>query len=345
MDIEKEKLIKQLYEKGTKFNEIKKIAHCSSDSINKIRDKYNLPIRGKNNITEPLDEEEVVKLYLEGVKVSIICSECKCSTNTISKILKSRGIKLRTDGRISKSKDFSKFYDLSNLETQYWIGYICADGNIQYDIKNGTYSIKLFSKDQEIINKYLKFLGDNVASVYTMSNGVYAAYICSKKLCEYFINELNIVPNKSLVLNPNIEYTSNFILGYFDGDGCIVNSTEKRIRYECNITSGSKVFLEKIKSILDSNNIYSVLYKHTDCNAYKLRIDKKEDSKKFYYYLYSNYVTCLSRKLNNFVALFGNIKKEKSEELLGHQENQQPSSSKGIEVEEKVQRLTTEEPN
>lgn len=29
MDIEKEKLIKQLYEGGTKLKEIKKIAHCS----------------------------------------------------------------------------------------------------------------------------------------------------------------------------------------------------------------------------------------------------------------------------------------------------------------------------
>ena len=345
MDAEKELLIKKLYEKGTKLEEIKKIAKCSSDSINKIRDKYNLPKRGRNFITEPLNEEKVIKMYLEGIKSSNICKECKCSTNTITRVLKSRNIPLRTANRIPKSKDFSKFYDLSSSETQYWIGFICADGNIEYRTKDRTYVVSLFSKDQEIIDNYLKYLGDNVASLYTNPNGVIRAYISSKKLCEYFINELNIVPNKSNILNPKIDYTVPFILGYFDGDGCIVNSTEKRIRYECNITSGSLIFLEKIKEVLDNAGIHSVIKQHTDCAAYKINIDRKEESRKFYKFLYKNHVPCLSRKLNNFAALFGNIEEEKSEELLEHKENQQPNSLNSIKVEEEVQRLTTEELN
>lgn len=308
MNLEKENLIKTLYEQGATINEIKKVAHCSGDSINKVRDKYNLPKRGKNYVTEPLNEDKVVQMYLDGVVSSLICKECRCSTNTISKILKERNISLRTANKIPKIKNFSKFYDLSSPETQYWIGYICADGNIEYRISDGTYQVSLFSKDQEVIDKYLKFLGENVASVYTHPNGVMKAYINSKQLCEYFINNLNIVPNKSKILDPKIEYTPNFILGYFDGDGCIRNtSSNGQIRYECNITSGSLVFLEKVKKVLDTQGIYSIIYKHTDCDAYKIRIDRKEESRKFYNYLYSNRVICLSRKLNNFAALFGNI--------------------------------------
>lgn len=311
MEIEKELLIKSLYEKGITINEIKKQARCSNDSINKIRDKYNLPKRGRNFVTEQVDENKVIKMYTEGVRSSDICKECRCSTNTISKILKNHNIPLKTSNKIPKNKNFSKFYDLSNLETQYWIGFICADGNIEYRVKDGIYQISLFSKDKEIVDKYLQYLGDNIASVYRCPNGVYKVYICSKKLCEYFINTLNIVPNKSKILNPNIEYTPNFILGYFDGDGCIRNtSANGQIRYECNITSGSLLFLEKIKKILDSQGIYSIIYKHTDCNAYKIRVDRKSESEKFYKYLYSNYITCLSRKLNNFVALFGNLEEK-----------------------------------
>lgn len=142
------------------------------------------------------------------------------------------------------------------------------------------------------------------------------AYINSKELCEYFINVLNITPNKSLTLDPHVELTPNFILGYFDGDGCIRNSSETQVRYECNITCGSKKFIDRIKEILDSNGIYSIIYKHTDSEAYKIRIDRKDESRKFYKFLYRDKVTCLSRKLNNFAALFGNLEDESPSELL-----------------------------
>ena len=73
--------------------------------------------------------------------------------------------------------------------------------------------------------------------------------------------------------------------------------------------------MEKIKEILDSEGIYSIIYKHTDCEAYKIRIDRKADSEKFYKWLYKDAVVCLSRKLNNFVALYGNIENSKLGEL------------------------------
>ena len=59
--------------------------------------------------------------------------------------------------------------------------------------------------------------------------------------------------------------------------------------------------------------------------AYKIRIDRKADSERFYRFLYKNAVTCLSRKLNNFVALYGNIEDIKLGEL---QENIGKSAAK-----------------
>ena len=90
---------------------------------------------------------------------------------------------------------------------------------------------------------------------------------------------------------------------------------EKQKRYECNITCASKDFIDKLKSILDSKGIYSIIYQHSDCNAYKIRIDRKEDSKKFYEFLYKDAKTYLERKRNNFVALFGNLEEKESDEL------------------------------
>lgn len=312
MEIEKELLIKALYEEGKTLKEIKEQCKCSDKTISRIREKYNLPSRSTKR-TEPLDENKICELYKSGVTNAEICKLCKCSTNTISTIIDKYGIPKRSAGNPKKVKDFSKFYDLSLPETQYWIGYLCADGNIQYDTKSRNYVVRLYSKDKEIIDKYVNYFGEDVVCINnTNPSGVMQAYICSKELCQYFINVLNITPNKSKTLDPNVEFTKNFILGYFDGDGCIRNtSSNGQTRYECNITSGYKPFLEKIKKILDDAGIYSILYQHTDCTAYKIRIDRKAESEKFYKWLYSEAVTCMSRKLNNFVHLFGNIENKK----------------------------------
>lgn len=248
---------------------------------------------------------KICELYVSGMKISDICKECKCSTNTISKIIKENNIPSRSKPK-NTNKDLSKFYELDNPILQYWIGYICADGGIQYSVQNRIYVLSLYSKDEEIVNNFKNYFGD-IVSIHHRKNGMHQAYINSKELCEFFINKLNITPNKALTLNPNIEFSKEFILGYFDGDGAIMNSNEERTRYECNFTSGSKVFLEKIKEVLDKQGIYSVFYEHSDCNAYKIRIDRKEDSEKLYKWMYEDHPICLSRKLNNFVALYGNI--------------------------------------
>lgn len=314
MEIEKELLIKSMYESGATLKEIKEQCHVGDRTISNIREKYGIKGRGSKKENQ-IDELVLCEAYKSGMLSSDICKKFKCSTNTISKILDKYSIKKRTTKKV---KDFKKFYDLTLPETQYWIGYICADGSIQYNTSSRVYAVRLYSKDIETIDRFVRYFGEDVVSVNTTNpSGVIMAYISSKELCQYFINVLNIPPNKSNILNPNVEFTKNFILGYFDGDGCIRNtSSNGQTRYECNITSGCKPFLEKIKNILDSVGIYSILYQHTDCKAYKIRIDRKEESEKFYRWLYSDMVTCMSRKLNNFVALYGNIKEKESGEIM-----------------------------
>lgn len=260
------------------------------------------------------EELKLCQDYINKIKSKEICAKYHCSTTTLHQVLDKNGIPKRQTHNYKK--DLSKLFDLSNPDTQYWLGFICADGNIAYNIESRLYKVSLFSKDQEVIDKFTKYMGkENVSFHKRKQNGILEVYISSKILCEYFINKLNITPNKSLTLNPNIKYTSDFIRGYFDGDGSIRNSTEKQVRYECNITCASKEFIDKIKQILDNLEIYSIIYQHTDCNAYKIRIDRKADSRKFYEFLYKNAKTYLERKRNNFVALFGNLEEKKLGEL------------------------------
>lgn len=246
----------------------------------------------------------IIEDYSNGMSLKDIKNKYRTSTDTIYKLIDKNGIARKT------YKNLDKFYDLKNPEVQYWLGYICADGNIQYSLKHRVYKVSLFSKDEEVLLEFKKCFGD-IVRLHYRPTGIIEGYINSKKLCEYFINTLNITPNKSLTLDPKIEFTKNFILGYFDGDGSVMTSSETRTRYESKITGGSEIFINKVAQILKAEGIYYII--RSKGNAFDISIERKEESKKFYKWLYTDKVWCLPRKLNTFVALFGNLEKNNRE--------------------------------
>lgn len=248
--------------------------------------------------------QQILNDYIDGMPLKEIKAKYKTGSDTIYKIVDSNGYPRRN------SKDLTKFYKLDDPETQYWLGYICADGSIQYNENYRVYKVSLFSKDEIVIEKFKEYFG-SIVNIHKRPTGIIEGYINSKELAKYFIEELNIPENKSLILNPNIKMTKEFILGYFDGDGSITNSTESRTRYEAKFTCGSKEFVDNICKILDEQKIYHTIREKG--NAFDICMDRKEESKKFYKWLYSTNVWSLPRKLNNFVALFGNLKENNRE--------------------------------
>ncbi len=184
-------------------------------------------------------------------------------------------------------------------ESMYWLGYICADGNIQYNVNYRVYAVRLFSKDKEIIDKFISFIGDRCKYHFRSKENLHSASINSRTLCEYFINIYNIVPKKGLKLNPNISINNHFLRGYFDGDGSI-----RKNKKECKITSGSKVFVDKISEKLSEINVFHKIRKKE--NAYDICIERALHCEKFLHYLYKNSNIYLERKYQQYVALFGN---------------------------------------
>lgn len=189
-------------------------------------------------------------------------------------------------------------FNVNEKESQYWLGYICADGNIQYSKKHRVYKVSLFSKDKEIIDKFMLFMGNRCRYHLRKQNNIHEAYINSKQLCEYLI-ELNIGPNKGLILNPNIELTSDFLRGHFDGDGSI-----RKGKRECKITCGSEVFVKRISKKLNELGIYYTI--RVKGNAQDICIERAESCKTLLHFLYQNSNLHLKRKYLQYVALFGN---------------------------------------
>lgn len=207
----------------------------------------------------------------------------------------------------NKSKNEINPFLKMDAETMYWLGYIFADGNIAYNEKQRQYSISLFSKDLDILYKFKKFLGP-LSKMYVRNTGIGQVIYRSKSVTKWFINTFDVGPNKSLILDPNIELNWDLLHGYFDGDGCVRLTDPHK---EAKFTTGSLVWAGRIREFLLKYNIENKIIKKG--NAYDVNIYKKDSVKLLYQYMYQNNTSRLEYKYNRFVALFD---REKFGELL-----------------------------
>lgn len=194
-------------------------------------------------------------------------------------------------------KNWDNPFECMSPEAKYWIGYIFADGHIVYDDRH--YSISLFSKDLDIMEKFQEFLGEK-ARLYVRPTGIVQVIYNSKPVTEWFINKFNVSNRKALSLNPTIDLDWNIVHGYFDGDGCIrLTGTH----YETKFTTGSKIWAERLQEFLKNYDIESAIKEKG--KAFDVNIYKKSSVAILYTYLYASDTSRLEYKYNRFVALFG----------------------------------------
>ena len=148
------------------------------------------------------------------------------------------------------------YFKVPNLVNCYWAGFLAADGNISDFDKKKRLSLQISDKDYEHCKKFadeLNFSGK--ISRYTRKNGVKMCNfsINSNKLCHDLEENFNIVPRKTLKLQPpNIidqEMIYSYIVGYLCGDGWI----SKRKKYQNLFTFGfigQKTFLDWVRKQL-----------------------------------------------------------------------------------------------
>ena len=195
-------------------------------------------------------------------------------------------------------------------ESDYWLGYIFADGHVGIYKKPGfknacSYYISLTSEKEYVVNEFKKWYDDiptiSVQS-YTTKDGttkkLYKACMGSKNLVQWFRDELHIDNVKHHTLNPNIDITWDMIRGFFDGDG----SSSKG---EWQLKSCSKTWLSRIQSFLSRYNIESTLCKsYLDC--WGLFVRKKESLRKLIPLMYEHNYFCHKYKYLNFEPLISN---------------------------------------
>lgn len=268
-------------------------------------------------------EKNIIDYYISNCKtLEQVSKVFNISSTSVSQCLKRNAIprKLRHETRKANYTLNERYFDIIDTqEKAYWLGFLYADG-----CNTGKDCLSLFVSSTDIlhIKKFLKSINCNInlnlrnnenirkKKGWKNAKDTVGFFIYNKNLTKN-LNSLGCTPKKTFNLKFPTDsqvpkrLLSHFVRGYFDGDGCIAFSLDKRKgrvykkpKYEINII-GTLDFLESMNNYLSENNISGKISKHK--SVYQYRIYGNLNCKKFLDLIYfqSNYH--LTRKYHKYL--------------------------------------------
>lgn len=205
---------------------------------------------------------------------------------------------------MEKKKINEEFFSNHSSDMYYVLGLIFTDGYI-YQPKKGKRYVAIKLIDEQI----LKDINDKMnicetpkkVGITSAGNQMYGLRFDNERLVSD-LESLGLHERKTFTtIFPNVpvEYANDFVRGYFDGDGCIHVSKRKN-----RVNSFIKNF-----SVLGTKDLLEGVSKHLPCKSYirkyrkifRLTVNKEEDIKLIYDYLYGNEnILHLNRKKEHF---------------------------------------------
>lgn len=273
--------------------------------------------------------KEICKRYKAGESINDIAAKTGHGSKTIQQLLIKNGFTIRVAGEHSIRYKINKyFFDIIDTEEKaYWLGFLYADGNVRYkgDGKNrrsNMMQICLAPVDTHHVEALRKALGSTHPIVNDRSGP--RLIVCNQYLA-WALEDLGMMPRKSLTLTfPSLsqvplKFVRHFIRGYFDGDGCITASTNKKgeTHWNFNIIS-TKPFLEVLRDHLVKYGLprTSLCQEKRSGNGkiftlriggyvprFRMRDAQTCSALKLYHFLYDDATVWLDRKRDRFEIL------------------------------------------
>lgn len=215
--------------------------------------------------------------------------------------------RIQTKIRRLNNATIDYFHNIDSAEKAYFLGYLFADGYIC----SGNYNcskqmgIAVQLQDRYILDRlYTNLQLKTKINVYKNS----AKLVVTNLQLYNDLTKLGIQENKShkdyeLPSIPD-DFMNSFILGYFDGDGCITIKASKAI--VVSICCNSKVFLESMQKYLNSVNIFTHLNIETrksGNNIYVLYLKGRKNQLAFKEFIYRDSPIYLTRKYDKFMKI------------------------------------------
>lgn len=312
------------------FKDISKKYNRAESTISKfLKEKYNATSKSYH---ERLPKE-ILDLYKDAYNDYI--TENKKSLSQVIKdynieyphrfthYLRRCGFKLKSLSEVSNYTDNENFFENIDSEIKaYLLGFFAADGHIEKRKDYDSYTLRVGVQldDYHVLKLYTNYISKK--TIISCKENLASIAITNKKIGEDLLNlgydNLKTYNCKSI---PNLKENliHHFIRGYFDGDGCIIiraRRAGKRLsgfNREFNIVCHNKEVLEAIKDKIPVNCYISrregrkeVIKEREVVSSplYSLYINKKEDLKKMYHYLYNDATFYFKRKKDKFKLSF-----------------------------------------
>ncbi|MBU2101777.1 MAG: LAGLIDADG family homing endonuclease [Candidatus Omnitrophota bacterium] len=227
--------------------------------------------------------------------------------------------------KYSVREDFFKSWSRNSA---YVLGFLFADGNLEdAPYIRGKY-IRITSCDYSIIDKIRQVLESAHKVVVIPSCGARKEKYMFRIGNSVIYNDLRVRglhPRKSHNMEfPSVpgKFLSDFIRGYFDGDGTVAIETAESKRYgrlKVIFTSGSKSFLLSLEQALNGTCVGRRMKIYNSHRSYQL-VYRSLDALKILNFIYrtvtDNEGLCLERKYNKYQELVSTPNKYKCENLF-----------------------------
>lgn len=266
-----------------------------------------------------INEEYLEKYRNKQISFEELAKLHNISRPLFSKIFKEKGYETNKALNM-QNLDHFYFDNIDTYEKAYLLGYFIADGSLQLRKNTGLKRLSFSCTVQDI--ELLEFVKTNLKSSNSIhiSDKVYKVkdtnYV-SKPMCSFSVTSSNIFdkllslgypPNKTHKELPSPNLTNKlmwkFLLGLFDGDGCISYSMpkgRKHYNYSFSITSNSKQFLNHLSNFLKQNNVKVSVKK--DHKSWKLLVSSKKSILKIKEEFYKDIDFGLKRKYDKFMGI------------------------------------------
>lgn len=227
--------------------------------------------------------------------------------------------RIQTKIRRLNNEEINYFKVIDSHEKAYYLGYIYSDGYIcsgNYD-RSKQIGIALQLQDKYILDR----LHNNLQLKTNISIYKNSAKLVITNLGMYndLVN-LGVKEDKSHqdYTIPSIpeEFINSFILGYFDGDGCITIKATKAI--VVSICCNSKIFLESVQNYLSLNGIETRLNQEKRSSGNNLNIlylKGRKNQLKFKDLIYKDSPIYLTRKYDKFMKIPCKLQEQNTEDV------------------------------
>lgn len=287
--IQNELLVVQDYQQGMTWDNICKKYNTNLHAIHKILKKHNVSKTRMQEVSWSQEKQNLLtEMYLNNCTYKEMYEALNCKGGTLTYWIKKLELPMRGSGR--KNNYINRFLE-NTIESNYWLGYIFADGHISYNPSKRRFTVELSSEKEYVVTKFKEWyfgLPKIYSSPYILKDGtkktMYKAVLMDRHLAEWFNQVLKIDNVKHHTLDPDVSIDWDIIRGFFDGDGSAAKN-------EWQMSSCSKKWLTRIKNFLNEHNIECGLkLSYLDC--WRISVYDKKNLCKLVPLMYENKYYC-----------------------------------------------------